>query len=155
MEFKIGDRVKLVSSSYVVSHGNPIYGKYMVNGKVEYVTGMVVDILRYRSLPVKVSWENDSLNYYNHSDLEIVKEQEVIKVNEVDCKNIMSTLIQKFKVMTAKEPEKTFIKAGVMNEQFQMTQSGVELFNEFLVQKFKEEFKTEVVDKIVEEDAKK
>jgi hypothetical protein len=63
-------------------------------------------------------------------------------------------LIEKGKLLFKSEPERSFIKAGVMDTNGQLTSEGRELWTEFLIRKFGAEFKTEVVDKIIAEDAK-
>lgn len=70
-------------------------------------------------------------------------------LEECNRKNIMSTLVEKFRLLTASEPEKTFVEKGVMDSKFVLTKDGEELFKTFLFEKLKNEFKTEVVDKIV------
>lgn len=60
-------------------------------------------------------------------------------------------LIEKFKLASKTEPEKTFIKAGVMTMDGELTPEGKGLWAAFLVKKFGEEFKTNVVDPILAE----
>jgi hypothetical protein len=57
-------------------------------------------------------------------------------------------LVQKFKLMTKSEPEKSFIEKGIMDENEALTEDGKTLFTAYLLQRFKAEFKTDVVDKI-------
>lgn len=70
-------------------------------------------------------------------------------------KTIMSNLITTFKNITRTEPNKTFVKAGVMNEDLTLTSEGTELFIQFMFDKHATEFKTEVVDAILAEQEKK
>ena len=63
----------------------------------------------------------------------------------------MSNLIAKFKELTLSEPSKSFRKAGIENENGAFTQSGQELFLEWLKEKHGDEFKEEVVDQLLEE----
>jgi hypothetical protein len=77
--------------------------------------------------------------------------------------NIMSNLVQKFKSLVRQEPEKSFIKAGVMDEKETLTSDGTALFHNWLftldLEKLRtskaktiaELFKSEVVDKLLEE----
>ena len=66
--------------------------------------------------------------------------------------NIMSNLIAKFKELTLSEPSKSFRKAGIENENGAFTQSGQELFLEWLKEKYGDEFKEEVVDQLLEDE---
>jgi len=82
----------------------------------------------------------------------------VVKLGEVEIisepsniKNIMTNLTKKFRLLTKSEPEKTFIEQGVMDDNENLTTEGRALFEAFLITKFGPEFKTEVVDKLVEE----
>lgn len=61
----------------------------------------------------------------------------------------MSALKETFASLRKNEPEKTFIKAGVLDSNENLTLEGQEVFLSFLLGKFGAEFKTEVVDKIV------
>ncbi len=63
------------------------------------------------------------------------------------------TLIEKAKLAFKGEPEKTFIKAGILNADESFTTEGKALFNEFLLKKFGTEFKTAVVDPILADEA--
>lgn len=75
--------------------------------------------------------------------------------NYKNNKTIMSNLITTFKNITRSEPNKTFVKAGVMNEDLSLTSEGKELFIQFMFDKHATEFKTEVVDAILAEQEKK
>lgn len=77
-------------------------------------------------------WKFDNLENYN---------LKLISTN----KNNM-TLIEKFALMSKGEPEKSFIKTGVMEMNGKLTEDGKQLFLMFLLKKFGPEFKTEVVD---------
>lgn len=61
------------------------------------------------------------------------------------------SLISQFKNITRKEPEKTFVKAGVMNESLELTAEGQALFLTYLLEKHQDAFKADVVDAIVAE----
>jgi len=87
----------------------------------------------------------DGVSYLEHYGGEVISTK---------IENKMENIVTKFKVLTAKEPEKSFIKAGIMDVNFELTAGGKTLFNDFLLEKFKDEFKTEVVDKLIEEDKK-
>lgn len=66
------------------------------------------------------------------------------------------TLREKFALAFKGEPEKSFIKAGVMNSDESLTSDGQSLFLAFLLKKHGADFKKEVIDPILaEEEAKK
>lgn len=63
-----------------------------------------------------------------------------------------TNLLSRFALLFKSEPEKTFIKAGIMEEDGStLTKDGWRIFKRFLVSKFGEEFKTTIVDKMVAE----
>lgn len=75
-------------------------------------------------------------------------------IKSTNIKSIMTNLTKKFRLLTKSEPEKTFIEKGVMDDQENLTAEGRALFEAFLIKKLGAEFKTEVVDKLVDEDKK-
>lgn len=80
------------------------------------------------------------------------KESALVKDGEQINKtnnNIYMSIVSKFKNLVRSEPEKTFIKCGIMNESLDLTTEGKELFINFLFEKNKVDFKTEVADKLV------
>lgn len=83
----------------------------------------------------------------------VVDKSEATIISEPN-KIIMTNLIKKFNLLTKSEPEKTFIKAGVTDDNGTMTSEGLALFNAFMLSKHGNEFKKEVVDKILEEEEK-
>lgn len=83
-----------------------------------------------------------------------IEKLRLVKENQLTNKTIMN-LITTFKNMTRSEPNKTFVKAGVMNEDLTLTNEGNELFIQFMFDKHADEFKTDVVDKILAEQEKK
>lgn len=62
-------------------------------------------------------------------------------------------LIEKFAFAIKKEPEKSFIQKGITNMGGTLTPEGQQLFNAFLIGKFGDEFKKNVVD-LIEDDKK-
>ncbi len=65
------------------------------------------------------------------------------------------SLIESFRLATKSEPEKSFIKAGILEMDESFTAEGEELFMLWLLAKEGADFKTEVVDPILaEEEAK-
>ncbi len=62
----------------------------------------------------------------------------------------MSTLKEKFVLLTTKEPEKTYRKAGLVDGDNLLNDEGAKIFLTWLLGK-NPEFKTEVADALVEE----
>lgn len=65
---------------------------------------------------------------------------------------LMSTVKERFALLLKSEPEKTFRKAGITNGDDILTEEGRDIFLSWLLQKHGEEFKKEVVDKIIKEE---
>jgi hypothetical protein len=66
----------------------------------------------------------------------------------------MSNLKEKFLLALKSEPEKSFRKAGIIDNNDMLTSEGIELFLNFLFGNYKNEFKKEVVDVILKEEEK-
>jgi hypothetical protein len=66
-------------------------------------------------------------------------------------KNSMTSLKALWKDLNRSEPEKTFIREGILDEDREFTTEGKSLFNAFLLEKYGEEFKTTVLDPIIKE----
>lgn len=64
-------------------------------------------------------------------------------------------LAEKFALVFKGEPEKSFIKAGIMNSDESLTSDGQSLFLSYLLKKNEDDFKTIVVDPILAESDKK
>ena len=75
------------------------------------------------------------------------KLEKFISNNQNHMGNIASTL----KKITRKEPEKTFVKVGFINENEEITQKGLEALNYILWEQNKEKLK-EIADKIYAEE---
>jgi hypothetical protein len=58
-------------------------------------------------------------------------------------------LYEEMATLQAKEPKKSFIKAGVVNSEGYWTDSGSEIFKKWLRDKFEKEFNEEVVQPIL------
>lgn len=63
----------------------------------------------------------------------------------------MTSLKSVYKSIKRKEPEKSFHKAGIIDDNDDLTQEGEELFLGFLLEQNKDAFKKEVVDGIINE----
>ena len=75
-------------------------------------------------------------------------EWELIK----DKRNIMTNLLSKFKNMNLGEPDKSFLKVGVTDDKGDVTEEGKSVFNQFLFDKYKDEFNEKVVQPLLEAD---
>ena len=62
---------------------------------------------------------------------------------------------EKFILLAKKKPEKSFRKAGILDGNDIITQEGLEMFCTWLLQTKGEEFKKEVVDKLLADKKKK
>lgn len=74
------------------------------------------------------------------------------KTNKLN-NNIMGNFINTFKRITRTEPEKTFVKAGFMDEQENLTEDGVSALQYILWEENKEKLK-ELANKIISENDK-
>ena len=78
VNFKVGDRVKLVAEEYSDSPKNPVWG-----GKCGKIEG-TVDHINGTHLPIKVIWNNRKSNVYKEKDLELITEKdEMAEIEEL------------------------------------------------------------------------
>ncbi len=127
--FKVGDEVKLKD--------------YDAWGDHRGHRGQIATILEfttrgYRS--IRIRWADGACSATDEDNLISISNQ-----------NFMSSLKQKFTDLFLAEPEKSFRKAGITNESGMLTSEGQEVFLTWLLKKNGELFKSEVVDKILEE----
>jgi len=127
-KFKEGDKVKIVAQ---------------INGH-QFPLGEVVRIVKDRSYNYLAEYLDKSHSWYITED-----EAESITTNNT----IMTTLKQKFTNLFLSEPEKSYRKAGITNSDGILTSEGQEIFLTWLLKK-NPEFKTEVVDQLLEEGKK-
>lgn len=131
--FKNGDRVERLNGKN---------GPFAVD-----MTGTVVAINSDGSVDVQVDHLGGRIvNGNDSTNLKLIKSNNVT--------NNMN-LIEKAKLAFKSEPEKSFIKAGVMDSNENLTFDGKELFLTYLLQKNKDDFKTTVIDPILAEDEAK
>lgn len=64
-----------------------------------------------------------------------------------------TNMLEKFKQSLLKEPQKSFRKAGITNGDNMLTSDGNAIFMSYLLEKFGADFKTEVVDPLLAEEA--
>lgn len=124
--FKVGDWV----------YGKPGHYDYQHRGSL----GNVIEITTTGWFRVK--WKDGYVDNYQAHDLIIADKKSTT----------MSTLKDRVAVMFKGEPEKSFIKAGVMNTDETLTTDGETIFKQFLFKKFAADFKKEVVDPLLAED---
>jgi hypothetical protein len=127
-KFKVGDRVKYISTGEI--------------GTIKIISAynqIKFDI--FKSGGGGLYDEIYGGCYYNANDFEIEL------VSNIDNMNI----IEKFTLNLKSEPEKSFRKAGIINGDDLLTDDGQKIFLTWLLSKNKAEFKTEVVDGILEE----
>ena len=79
-------------------------------------------------------------------------EVDVVEDSTSITKEKTMSIVSKFKLALMKEPERSFVNKGILNNELNFTTEGRALFELFLLEKHKVEFKTEVVDKIEIED---
>jgi len=82
---------------------------------------------------------------FTHKDLKPIDQ-----INQPN-QTIMSNLAEKFVTVFKSEPEKSFRKAGVTNGDDQLTTDGQTVFLSWLLKKHGNDFKTEVIDPILED----
>lgn len=139
MSFKVGDEVKYLYSSNSPDIGLPetTYTIKCAPKPNEYYILDGTD--RGNKCPCgKHSWIT------NDSEIKLTK----------SSKPNMEKLTDKMALVFKKEPEKSFIKAGVMNMDETLTTEGRQVFEAFLLRKHSDDFKKEVVDVILAEDEK-
>lgn len=122
MEFKVGDIVRVTGDT--CSHNVPI--------GVDLRLISLRDDKKYFKHDYSTTWITPS-------------EIKLIKSNNMN-------LTEKFALAFKAEPEKTFIKAGVMKADGTLTTDGSAIFMGFLLKKYGADFKKEVVDEIVKND---
>ena len=91
----------------------------------------------------------------NLSELYASNTGSINNTNNTNNTNKTMSLIQTFKSIIRTEPEKSFVKAGVLDESLELTHGGTALFIQYLFEKNKEDFKTSVIDVILAEQSGK
>lgn len=128
--FNIGDRVRRVQRS-TMPDAHELIGD----------VGTVTDVdSRYVHVKIDKNGQTDQV---------YLSRFELIKSN-----NKIMSLIEKAKLAFKSEPEKSFIKVGVMDSNENLTIDGKELLLTYLLEKNKDDFKTTVVDPILAEQEK-
>lgn len=102
-----------------------------------------------------------SINRYGYCDIKI-NDTCSSSGNDPDNLKLITNITQKnmnirekFVLTLTKEPQKSFRKVGITNGDGLLTEDGQNIFLSFLLhKKFSDEFKTEVVDKLLKEQEK-
>lgn len=143
-KFKVGDTVGFIS-------GFPC----------DYNKGIPFEMIKHGLVPkldtegiIKYIGNERCAVEYTVNDRTMCLSFSLEKLKLIKSNNIMSTLIEKIRLAAKKEPQKSFIKAGVMTMDEKFTSEGKEAFDSFLVSKFGDEFKKEVIDPILAEEEK-
>ena len=126
-KFKVGDRVKCVYND----NGSTIHV-----GQEGHITRVGTGFYLY-----SVSFASSD---FSEPELELLNKS---------IENM--SIIEKAKLAFKAEPEKSLIKAGILDSGENLTKEGNELFTKFLFEKNKLEFKKEVVDPILAEESSK
>lgn len=112
------------------------------DGKIQISYAMSSLLAAQQSSASQYVWFTQS-NVKKWSDVKVVH-----KTNNIKHMN----LIEKAKLIAKGEPEKSFIKSEVMTMAGDFTQEGQQLFLTFLVAKYGDDFKKEVIDPIMNEE---
>ena len=130
MKFKIGDKVKIVNCEH--------------SQDAKTRVGVISIIKDYGG-------EHNGMNWCHLLDGNLsIYEKELELVNNINNMNI----IDKIKLARMNEPEKTLVKAELMNLDGSLTAEGKEVLNDILVQTYKEKIKTEYALPIIEDKEK-
>ncbi len=106
--------------------------------------GKVVRIDTYSSTPVEVRYDDGCRGLGKEWNYTLVKKNN---------KFSMTNIIEKIKLLTKSEPDKSAIKAGLRNTSDEFTCDGKEAFIEYLYQKNKADFDTTIVQPILKDEA--
>src|SRR6185369_14303435 len=132
MKFKVGDRVRQIVSGWNTSPYD--------NEKEAVVLEVENDKIRIREIG---TWALVTTEWRNERGFELIS----INQSTMDIK-------EKFQLAFKSEPEKSFRKAGVTNGDDYLTDGGQKIFLSWLLKKNGADFKKEVVDSLLEEEAK-
>lgn len=124
--FKIGDKVRC---------------KYNDNGTRDYIglEGEIMEVIDSSRHPYRTSFGGCAS--FSAEELELINN-----------KSSMASLKEKFALVFKSEPEKSFIKAGIMDVSEEITTEGWEIFGTWLMKRNGADFKKEVVDPMLAAD---
>lgn len=139
-KFKVGDKIKYKSDHIL---GRPSQDK----GKLNEYTILAVD---EKGRGYIYRQDNpDGISGTDYKDF--TWQVELDNVDIISSKTIYNNMniLEKFALMTKAEPEKSFIKAGIMEVSGALTEDGANIFTMYLLNKFGADFKKEVVDGLI------
>lgn len=136
MKFQVGDRVR---TRVLVSTHLPIG-----------MEGVITSEANYGTYAWNVTFSDMGTYAYESTELELVTPAETTTNN-----TIMSSVKTIIKKITRQEPEKSFVKAGFLNENEEVTDKGREALEYVLWEANKEELKTLAAQIIEAEEEKK
>lgn len=147
MSLHVGDEVEIVDTKYYYEGSHGIESKDIRHGSGPQVgaIGLVTKILG-RGEYVIVDYKNPGGGNAKLG-FEVKKSLKVIRKNGMNLKDKMALVFKG-------EPQKSFIKAGVMNNDETLTEDGRAVFEAWLLKKHGDEFKKEVVDLILADEPK-
>lgn len=147
MSFKVGDRVKVKSGrqndvTFLGDGRKNEYGVVIVGDKYSTNYGIRFDEPNYAYHSLDGKCEP------NHGYF--VREELLVLINE---KNSMENLISAFRNLAVGEPQKSFRKLGITDDNDLITQDGVQVFLSWLLtdKEISDRFKKEVVDGLIKE----
>lgn len=134
MAHKIGERFTTNHnpSSYVGSTFEII--SISPGASYPYTVKIISDTVRPSNVGQTHTWRDDG-----NGDMKIIK------------KNSIKNMKEKFVTMFLSEPEKSFRKAEITNGDGMLTDDGQKIFLSWMLKKYGNDFKTEVVDPILSE----
>lgn len=142
MKFKDGDEVRIVK---VVGGASEAGGSNYHEKKLEALKykdlGYPLIIEKYhgeRKFTYHLKQPNGLYGFAGNADW---CDEELEFYNKPMIKNIKDWI----KASRRKEPEKSFVEAGILNDNDQLTDTGKEMLMEFVLEQNKEKFNTDVV----------
>lgn len=138
-EFKVGDRVRRVRGGS--------------SGSMEEGDTGTIEKLALTDCTVITDKERQRI-CSDLENLELLIEEVTIKTIYMEYMEYMD-IKQKVAMFFMNEPQKTFVEVGLANEKGELTPDGKEIFINFLLRKYGDDFKKEIADKLKENKEKK
>lgn len=132
MKFKIGDKVRIIDDDN--NHSNPLIGEETTIIKID-------ESKKKYPYSLAICGNNFGTRFGGH-ELELI----------TNNKNNMN-ILEQIKLARKSEPEKTLVKAGLMNMDESLTEEGKQVLQDILIQEYKTKMKT-IADIIIAEKEK-
>jgi hypothetical protein len=134
--FNVGDRVQAISAP---DHNSSYIGK----------VGVVAQINSNRTARLLINVHFDGYGTYwcEKESLKIISSTATTKVTNM-------SIISQFKNILRSEPNKTFVKIGILDDKEVLTQDGKDLLLNYLLSKNQDDFNTTVAQPILAEQLK-